>query len=74
MNHKAWSTERKQERLKRQENALAKTGQTLPMIDNVLHRFTQATFKLIRWLRGHWHRPTSLPQALRQLQCLYAKL
>ena len=66
--------ERKQARQEQQENKLAKSGQTLPLIYTVLRRFTQATFKLIRWLRVHWHRPTSLPQALLQLQCLYAKL
>ena len=36
--------------------------------------YTQATFKLIRWLRVHWHRPTSLAQALLHLHRLYARL
>ena len=37
-------------------------------------RFTQAPFKLIRWLRAHWHQPTSLRQALLHLTRLYAQL
>jgi hypothetical protein len=66
--------QRRQKRLAQQPADLAKTGQTLPIIYPVLQRFTQATFKLIRWLRVHWHQPTSLPQAQRQLRTLYAKL
>ena len=66
--------ERKQKRLEQQEQVLKETGQSLPQLYKTLHRFTQATFKPIRWLRGHWHLPTSLPQALRQLQHLYATL
>ena len=57
-----------------QESALEKTGQTIPLVYRILQRFTQATFKLIRWLRVHWHQPTSLHQALLQLRTLYAKL
>jgi len=67
-------TERKQKRQQQQEKILAKNRQTLPLVYKTLQRFTQATFKLIRWLRTHWHLPTSLPQALLQLQRLYAKL
>ena len=67
-------TERKQKRLAQQEKVLAAKRQTLPQIYKTLQRFTQATFKLIRWLRAHWHLPTSLLQALLQLQHLYAKL
>ena len=67
-------SQRKQKRLKQQETELAKTHQTLPLIYKTLQRFTQATFKLIRWLRSHWHQPTSLPQALLQLRSRYAKL
>ena len=67
-------TERKQKRLQQQEKVLAENQQTLPMVYKTLQRFTQATFKLIRWLRTHWHLPTSLHQALLQLQRLYAKL
>jgi hypothetical protein len=66
--------QRRQRRLEQQENELKKTGQTLPLIYTLLQRFTQATFKLIRWLRAHWHQPTSLPHALLQLRSLYAKL
>jgi hypothetical protein len=66
--------QRRQRRLAQQENELEKTGQTLPLIYKIVQRFTQATFKLIRWLRVHWHQPTSLPQALLQLRSLYAKL
>ena len=66
--------QRRQKRLARQENEPAKTGRTLPLIYRILQRFTQATFKLIRWLRVHWHRPTSLPQALLHLRTLYARL
>ena len=66
--------QRRQKRLTRQETALEKTGQPLPLIYTLLQRFTQATFKLIRWLRAHWHQSTSLPQALLQLRSLYAKL
>ena len=67
-------SQRKQKRLKQQEAALEQTQQTLPLIYKTLQRFTQAAFKLIRWLRAHWHQPTSLQQALLQLRALYAKL
>lgn len=66
--------QRRDKRLTQQKTELEKTGQTLPLIYTLLQRFTQATFKLIRWLRVHWHRPTSLAQALFQLRSLYAKL
>jgi hypothetical protein len=66
--------QRRQKRLDQQKNELEKTGQTLPLVYRILQRFTQATFKLIRWLRAHWHQPTSLSQALLQLRSLYAKL
>jgi hypothetical protein len=66
--------QRKQKRLKQQEAELEKTHRTLPLIYKTLQRFTQAAFKLIRWLRAHWHQPTSLPQALLQLRSLYATL
>ena len=66
--------QRRQKRLDQQETELKKTGRTLPLVYRILQRFTQATFKLIRWLRVHWHRPTSLPQALLQLRSLYARL
>ena len=66
--------QRRQKRLEQQESELKKTGQTFPLVYRILQRFTQATFKLIRWLRAHWHQPTSLPQALLQLRSLYAKL
>ena len=66
--------QRRKKRLDQQATELKKTGQTLPLIYTLLQRFTQATFKLIRWLRVHWHRPTSLSQALLQLRSLYAKL
>ena len=66
--------QRRQKRLARQESELKQTGQSLPLVYRILQRFTQATFKLIRWLRAHWHQPTSLPQALLQLRTLYAKL
>ena len=65
---------RKQQRVDQQEKTLAETQQTLPMIYKTLPRFTQAPYKLIRWLRVHWHLPTSLTQALLQLQRLYATL
>jgi len=66
--------QRRQKRLEQQETELKKTGQSLPLVYRILQRFTQATFKLIRWLRAHWHQPTSLSQALLQLRTLYAKL
>ena len=66
--------QRKQKRLAQQEMELGKTRQTLPLIYKTLQRFTQATFKLIRWLRTHWHQPTSLHQTLLHLRSLYAKL
>jgi len=66
--------QRRQKRLSQQKTELAKTGQSLPPIYQAIQRFTQATFKLIRWLRAHWHQPTSLQQALLQLRTLYAKL
>jgi len=66
--------QRRQKRQSQKESALEKTGQTLPLVYRILQRFTQATFKLIRWLRVHWHQPASLHQALLQLRTLYAKL
>jgi hypothetical protein len=66
--------QRKQARLQQQQKALEKKQQTLPKVCQALQRFTQAPFKLIRWLRSCWHLSTSLPQALLQLQRLYAKL
>jgi len=66
--------QRRQKRLDQQETELKKNSQSLPLIYTLLQRLTQATFKLIRWLRVHWHRPTSLSQALLQLRSLYAKL
>ena len=66
--------QRRQKRLDQQETELKKAGQTLPLVYRILQRFTQATFKLIRWLRVHWYQSTSLPQALLQLRSLYAKL
>ena len=66
--------QRRAKRQVAQETELQKTGRTLPLIYTLLQRFTQATFKLIRWLRVHWHRPTSLSQALLQLRSLYATL
>ena len=66
--------QRRNKRQEQQKTELQKTGRTLPLVYTLLQRFTQATFKLIRWLRVHWHQPTSLTQALRQLRSLYAKL
>ncbi len=66
--------QRRQKRLEQQQSDLQQTGQTLPLLYTLFQRFTQATFKLIRWLRIHWHQPTSLPQALLQLRSIYAKL
>ncbi len=66
--------QRREKRQAAQQTELKKTGWILPMIYTVLQRFTQATFKRIRWLRTHWHRPTPQPQALLQLRSRYAKL
>ena len=66
--------QRRDQRQAQQKTELKKTGRTLPLIYTLLQRFTQATFKLIRWLRVHWHLSTSLTQALLQLRSLYAKL
>jgi hypothetical protein len=66
--------QRKQKRLAQQEQALVSQKKTLPPLYKSIQRFTQATFKLIRWLRTHWHQPTSLAQALHQLRGFYAKL
>jgi Transposase DDE domain len=66
--------QRRQKRLSHQKTELAKTGQSLPPIYQAIQRFTQAPFKLIRWLRAHWHQPTSLQQALLHLRSLYAIL
>jgi len=76
-NARAWRTRRSRRAgpsARNNSRQLRKTGQTLPLIYTALHRLTQTTFKLIRWLRVHWHRPTPLTQALLQLQALYAKL
>ena len=64
----------RQKRLPQPARARQKTGQTLPLGYRILQRFTPAPFKLIRWLRGHWHRPTSLAQARLQLRSRYARL
>ena len=66
--------QRRQKRLAQQETELQKTGRTLPLIYRILQRCTPAPFKLIRWLRVHWHRPTPLAQALLHLRSRYAKL
>lgn len=66
--------QRKQKRLAQQERELGKTRQTLPLLYKTLLRFTQASFKLIRWLRTHWLQSTSLHQALLHLRSLYATL
>jgi hypothetical protein len=66
--------QRREKRVDQQKTELKKTGQTRPLVYTLRRRFTPATFKLIRWLRVHWHRPTSLAQALLQLRHLYAKL
>ena len=75
--NRAWKTRRNssaaKNRLDQQENELKKTGRTLPLVYRILQRFTQVPFKLIRWLRVHWHRPTSLAQALLQLRSLYGR-
>ena len=42
--------ERRQKRQEQQQAGLQQTGRTLPLIHTLLRRFTQATFKLIRWL------------------------
>ena len=62
--------QRRQKRWDEQETERKKTGRTLPLNYTVLPRFTQATFKLIRWLRVRWHRPTSPAQALLHLRSL----
>ena len=41
---------RRDQRQEQQKAALKKTGGTLPLIYTLRQRFTQATFKLIRWL------------------------
>lgn len=66
--------QRRQKRLEQQEQALALKGETLPVLYRVCARLTQASFKLIRWLRTHWNHSTSLEQALLLLRALYAKL
>jgi len=66
--------QRRQKRLEQQENELKKTGRTLPLIYKLIQHCTQTTFKLIRWLRVHWHQSTPLAQALLQLRSLYARL
>ena len=66
--------ERKAKRLEQQAQALREHGRRLPWIYQTRHRFTPATFKLIRWLRVHWHLTTPLSQARLQRQRLYAKL
>jgi hypothetical protein len=66
--------QRRKKRLDQQKSDLEKTEQNFPLVYRILQRFTQATFKLIRWLRVHWHQLASLPQALLQLRTLYAKL
>ena len=65
---------RKQKRQEKQMAELATNGQTLPLVYQTLQRCTQATVKLTRWLRSHWHDATSLQQAQLYLRALHAKL
>ena len=66
--------QRRDQRQEQQKSALQKTGGTVPVIHTLRRRFTPATFKLIRWRRVYWHRPTPLDQALLHLRSLDAKL
>ena len=65
---------RKQKRLERQQQTLQKKLQILPLVYTALQRFTQAPFKLIRWLRSYWHSHATLHHALLNLKRLYAHL
>jgi len=65
---------RKQKRLEQQQLTLQKKRQTLPLVYTALQRFTQAPFKLIRWLRAYWYSQTPLLHALLHLKRLYAHL
>ena len=59
--------QRRDRRLERQETELQKTGRPRPLVCRILRRFTQATFKLIRWLCAlstgivppRWRKPCS---------------
>ena len=66
--------QRRQKRWDEQQTERKKTGRTLPLVYTLLQRFTQATYKLIRWLPSRWHLPTPLAQALLQLRSLYTTL
>ncbi len=66
--------QRKQKREEALVQELEKQEESRPWLYSLLRRFSQTTFKLVRWLRSHWKINTSLPDALAQLNLLYAKL
>jgi hypothetical protein len=49
-------------------------GQPRPWLYSLLRRFSQTSFKLVRWLWCHWKINTSLPTAFAQLRLVHAKL
>jgi hypothetical protein len=65
---------RRQKREEAQEKDLAQKSESVPLIYRILSRFTQASFKLIRWLRAYWRNTTSPERAYDALHLLYAKL
>jgi Transposase DDE domain len=65
---------RKQKRQEVLVQSSQEWGQPRPWLYSLLRRFSQASFKLVRWLWCHWKINTSLPTALAQLRLLYAKL
>ena len=62
---------RKKKRLAKERK---KAKQPLPELYVRLQRLTQHSVKLIRWIRYHLWKETSLEEALPQLRTLYAKL
>lgn len=66
--------QRRQSREKQQDQTMNEISQPVPLIYRIFNRFTQASFKLIRWLRVYWQSVASQDQAYEHLRALYAKL
>jgi len=66
--------QRKQKREEDLVQELEKQEESRPWLYSFLRRFSQTSYKLVRWLRSHWKINSSLTNALNQLTLLYSKL
>ena len=64
---------RRAQRLAVAKKLVKKKSLPWPKLLDLLHRATQHSVKLIRWLRAHFFSPASCSQALASLRLLYAK-